>query len=371
MAVAVQGDGTRAASAAGERPGDAAGGRPAAANGGHGQLSDDEILGLGVRTRTRAGDNRPDEDGSANPGEGELDARLRDAGGNEPTSRSGEGEEYRNIFESEPELKRAWEEARAYREAFATPDEARAATRMLTDLRAMDSLFFSKRDEDKAELARLVEGLDPGAFESLTKAMSALAAERAANGRKADVSSQEHEEGSPTPGQGNRTAQDLAQVSARRGFLQEANAGPVTGVLEAIDAQARRVLPESVSRAARERVVGEIYRELDKSLQGNAEFARQVRGAVRSGNFDAAHQNAVVSLIVNRAKQSLPSVAKRVLNEWTSTILAANQDRRTKQASAESRVDIAGAHGGKERQSPRSPRDIDYSRMSDTDILNL
>lgn len=367
MAVAVQGDGTQAGNAAGERP--------VVGRSERGQLSDDEILGLGVRTRTRNGD-RQAENRPANGAGGDLDATLSnpaedDRAGNESTGRTGEGDEYRNIFESEPELKRAWEEAREYREAFATPDEARSATKMLADLRAMDSLFFSKRAEDKTELARMVAGLDPEAFESLTKAMGALAAERGANGGRADASSQERGNGSPAPGQEKSATQDLAELNARRGFLQEANAGAVTGVLEAIDAQARRVLPENVSRAARERVVGEIYRELDKALQGNAEFAKQVRGAVRTGNFDAAHQNAVVSLIVNRAKQSLPSVAKRVLSEWTSTILAANQDRRTKQASAESRVDIAGAQGGKERQRPRSPRDIDYNRMSDTDILNL
>ncbi|MGH9567829.1 MAG: hypothetical protein ACRD4I_17785, partial [Candidatus Angelobacter sp.] len=145
----------------------------------------------------------------------------------------------------------------------------------------------------------------------------------------------------------------------------------VRGVLQAIEAQVARVLPESVPKGARNRVVGEIYRELDQSLQANPDFVKHVRSAVRTGNCNVAHQNAVAALVIGRAKQSLPSVAKRVLGEWTSTIVAANHDRREKQRSAESRIDIAGARGGKDASRARSPRDIDYSRMSDADILNL
>lgn len=334
------------------------------------RLSDDEILGLGVRSRSRSA-NAADQE--TDPGELALTALEEFGGTGEPgidtagrpdyEGSEGNSEEYRDVFEAKPELKRAWDEARAYREMFATPEEARAATKMAADLRAMDALFFSKRPEDKVELARLVAELDADAFEALARAMKNLASERkgstaAGDARKADA----------------RTSQSRnldALADARQEFLQSTNADAVRGVLQAIEAQVGRVLPENVSKSARNRVVGEIYRELEKSLQANPDFGKHLRGAVRGGNLDAAHQNAVVSLVVGRARQSLPSVAKRVLNEWTSTILAANQDRREKQRSAESRVDIAGARGGKDAQRARSPRDIDYSRMSDADILNL
>ncbi len=97
-----------------------------------------------------------------------------------------------------------------------------------------------------------------------------------------------------------------------------------------------------------------------------------MREAFRSGSLDADHQNAVVSLVTSRARQALPGVAKRVLNEWTSTLVAANQERRARQRTAERRVDIAGS-GGAANDGRRSlgPRDIDYARMSDSDILNL
>jgi hypothetical protein len=56
-------------------------------------------------------------------------------------------------FETNPELRAAWHDAKSYREAFPTPEAARAATGMLADLNRMDTLFFSQRPEDHAQLA--------------------------------------------------------------------------------------------------------------------------------------------------------------------------------------------------------------------------
>ncbi len=71
------------------------------------------------------------------------------------------------------------------------------------------------------------------------------------------------------------------------------------------------------------------------------------------------------------APAALPAVAKRVLNEWTSTIVAANNDRRARQRAAERRIDISGASGAATAGRSASPRSVDYARMSDSDILNL
>ncbi len=136
--------------------------------------------------------------------------------------------------------------------------------------------------------------------------------------------------------------------------------------------EVEKLLPEGASRGARNRVVGEIYRELDLTLRANHQLARQLRDAFRSGALDAEHQNAVVSLVTARARQALPGVAKRVMNEWTSTVVAANQDRRDRQRAAERRVDIAGSgRSGSDGHRTMTPRELDYSRLSDADILNL
>jgi hypothetical protein len=97
-----------------------------------------------------------------------------------------------------------------------------------------------------------------------------------------------------------------------------------------------------------------------------------MRDAFRSGGLDTSHQKAIVSLITGRARQALPGVAKRVLNEWTTTVVSANQQRRERQRTAERRVDIGGAGGaGNEGRHSMGPREINYARMSDADILNL
>ena len=87
----------------------------------------------------------------------------------------GAPENLRTVFDANPELRKDWQDAHAFRECFATPDDARNATVMLADLNRMDALFFSRRPEDHAELARSIARLDPDAFASLAKAMGAQA----------------------------------------------------------------------------------------------------------------------------------------------------------------------------------------------------
>ncbi len=334
----------------------------------------------------------------------------------------------RATFDANPELRAAWRDASAYRESFATPDAARQATALLADVNHMDALFFSRRPEDHAALARAIANLDPAAFTSLANAMQTIAANADASStaglRPAPPVAQasadrRHLEMTPVPqvttstvaphvqphanaSENSPQAASLhdesstqpratqAQASADRrpiemmpvlpetanesqlAFLHAANAAAVEGIVAAIEAQVERLLPEGVAKNARTRVVGEIYRELDSSLRSNPQFAAQLRDAFRSGALDDGHQRAIVSLLTGRARQALPGVAKRVLSEWTSTIMSAANERRTRQRTAERRIDIAGSSGaGNDGRKSMSPRDLDYARLSDADILNL
>jgi len=367
----------------------------------------------------------------------------------------------RATFDANPELRSAWRDASAYRESFPTPDAARQATALLADVNHMDALFFSRRPEDHASLARAIANLDPAAFTSLANAMQTIAASsahvsaappvalasadrrlmemttvpqaatsaiaphlqpRANASENAPRAISSHDEGSTRPhatqaqagmpvlpdtanradaqsrnlsstdhaeqNQNRRqdagaTTANAAQLAANNAqsatanesqlaFLHAANAAAVEGVVAAIEAQVARLLPEGVAKNARARVVGEIYRELDSSLRSNPQFAAQLRDAFRSGSLDDGHQRAIVSLLTGRARQALPGVAKRVLSEWTSTIMSAANERRTRQRTAERRIDIAGSSGaGNDGRKSMSPRDLDYARLSDADILNL
>ncbi len=300
-----------------------------------------------------------------------------------------EPENLRGIFEANPELRRAWQDVQEYRQTFATPEEARSATALLANFNRMDALFFSRRPEDHTELARTIAKLDSGAFSSLAQAMAQCSAETQRRTGSETQKAGNEDVTQPlrlTQGKGIEDAKlrvDGAKSDAnttsgeshtleQTEFFHATNAATVQSVLDAIESQVDKLLPEGISTNARNRVVGEVYRELDSTLRTNRHLSQQMREAFRSGAMDAEHQRAIVSLITARARQSLPGVARRVLNEWTSTIVAASQDRRARQRAAERRVDIAGLHGGGiEGQRPISPRDLDYARMSDSDILNL
>ena len=93
---------------------------------------------------------------------------------------------------------------------------------------------------------------------------------------------------------------------------------------------------------------------------------------MRDWRFDAAAQQQVVSLISGRARAVLPEVARRVVAEWTSSVLASDRREAARIDAAASRRDITG--GRLPEPVPASalrPRDIDYRRMSDEQILEM
>jgi hypothetical protein len=378
--------------------------------------SDDEILGLSTNLPRRNGRREAIADGreaTAQDSEPLTDEQLEIDFGVEQTpkgtrrasatdQKSGsadasatlEPEHLRAALDANPELRDAWQEAGAYRETFATPEEARAATAQLGDLNRMDALFYSRRPEDHAELAREVAKLDPESFASLARAMNALASDGARKTGDAvrsaslpqgagEVTDQlqrpgqeqtQNQERNQNQVQSQNRQRDAATglTPAQLEFFHSTNAAAVSRVVEAIESQVERLLPEGISKSARNRVVGEIYRELDTTLRGNRALGQQMRDAFRSGGLDEEHQRAIVSLVAGRARQALPAVAKRVLNEWTTTVVSANHERRTRQRTAERRVDIAGSGGaGNDGRRAVTPRELDYARMSDADILNL
>jgi hypothetical protein len=341
--------------------------------------TDDEILGL-VPVRKVIPNA---QDGPSSNSDGDVDARGSSSPPGETESspkdsadaQAGISSEVRAALDANPELRTAWQDAQAYRETFATPEEANAATALVADMNRLDALFFSRRPEDHAELARSIAELDPAAFASLAQAISRQAAAIVAPvgaGLRPAPTAENSRNAATTGATTAATTAAPGPSPAQTDFFHATNAAAVEGVLSAIESQVERLLPEGVSKSARSRVVGEIYRELDTTLRSNRQLSQQMREAFRSGALDADHRHAIVSLVTGRARQALPAVAKRVLNEWTSAIVAANQDRRTRQRTAERRVDIVGtSSSASDGRRGTSPRHINYSRMSDADILNM
>jgi DNA-binding FadR family transcriptional regulator len=325
--------------------------------------SDDEILGIDT---SRNASKNVTRDGAASDATGfadELGDRSASASGDEASS-------------DEPadgggQTANAVKDVEEYREIFATPSEARQARERAAEVSRLDTLFFSKNPEDHAELARAVAAMDREAFASLARSMAELAGRPADRGEKDDRP--DLSDAAPNARVETDPAQAKADAgAAQRDFLQGANAAAVQSVVEEIETQVAKLLPDGIGKASRNRLVGEIYRELDTALRGNRVLTQQLLQSARSGRFDAEHQRAFVGLITARAKQSLPTVAKRVMNEWTGTVVTLNEERRARQRNAERRVDIAGTGGGATGQRrATTSKDIDYGRMSDADILNL
>jgi hypothetical protein len=134
-----------------------------------------------------------------------------------------------------------------------------------------------------------------------------------------------------------------------------------------------RVLPEGVADGAAKRIGEDIFSEVHRALAADRTLSEQVGDALRDRRFGNAEQQRVSALLAGRAKQLVPSVARRVIGEWTSSVLGTSRTKAARQAAAASRVDIA-APGGSLDSTPlraMSAREVNYVSMSDDEILGM
>jgi hypothetical protein len=137
-----------------------------------------------------------------------------------------------------------------------------------------------------------------------------------------------------------------------------------------------RVMPDGVADGAARRIGEDIFNEVHRALAADRTLSEQVASVLRDRRFGSGEQQRVASLLAGRAKQLVPSVARRVIGEWTSTVLDTARSKAARQAAAASRVDIA-APGGSLDSTPLRPRgagsgrELNYSSMSDEEILGM
>jgi hypothetical protein len=110
---------------------------------------------------------------------------------------------------------------------------------------------------------------------------------------------------------------------------------------------------------------------------------------IRQARLDSETRAQVVRLIGERAQQLVPSAAKRALNDWTQTTLAAHRGKNARSDAATVRRELAPAspapgnpqaHDGRHKEPARSTRSnerpaskgrVDYHKLSDDQILDL
>ena len=154
-----------------------------------------------------------------------------------------------------------------------------------------------------------------------------------------------------------------------------------------------RVLPEGVAEGAAWRIGEDIFHEIHRALAADRTLSEQVAAVLRDPpspnggaggparrslggggpRFGAAEQQRVASLLAGRAKQLVPSIARRVIGEWTSSVLNTSRSKAARQAASASRVDIAAPGGSRDSMPLRqmSPREVNYASISDEEILGM
>jgi hypothetical protein len=160
--------------------------------------------------------------------------------------------------------------------------------------------------------------------------------------------------------------------TAYANFERATNDAVARDVRGAIGDTLSRVMPEGVAEGAARRIGEDIFNEVHRALAADRNLSEQVAGVLRDRRFGGAEQQRVASLLAGRAKQLVPSVARRVIGEWTSTVLSTARSKAARQAAASARVDIAAPGGSLDSMPLRqmSAREVNYASMSDEEILN-
>jgi hypothetical protein len=351
-----------------------------------------------------------------------LAAQMKDAWG---------GEEAREFWNG---VQQARTETAAYRAAFATPEDARALKELypggVSEARAaaergrlleeIDRAYFGaagnspeQLSASRAQLAQRMLREDPAAFREMVAAgLQALqeagqgsggAANQAALPRLAQVFGESRstvgaQHAAPQPG---NTPADNAHVAAYAAFERAANEDLQRSVGGAIERTLAQALPSfeqhntpgqaGAQRAAplRERLAASVRADVEKALQGDRQLGEQVAQILSSRRFDNDSRAQVVRLIADRAQQLVPGAAKRVLNDWTQTTLAAHRGR-MQCADSASATDVAPAFvparpvGSEQRPARRQdaargpaqasatkPHPLNYRKLSDEQILDM
>ena len=317
------------------------------------------------------------------------------------------------------EAQQLWREHQEFRAAFASPEEARAIKELLPggvrdvltlreatqSVDRIDAAIFSGDARAQSEVVAELARANPAAFRSMfAEAAKVLAGmgqksggrrqggqeisdgqiandlNAAAANRRQDAGATSTtvaaEDGSRTTGHEPR-ATDLQSPrfdpAAYASFERATNDVVARDVRGSIGETLARVMPEGVAEGAARRIGEDIFNEVHRALAADSALSEQVAGVLRDRRFGGAEQQRVAALLAGRAKQLVPSVARRVIGEWTSTVLNTARSKAARQAAAAARVDIAAPGGSLDSMPLRqmSPREVNYASMSDEEILGI
>ena len=136
-----------------------------------------------------------------------------------------------------------------------------------------------------------------------------------------------------------------------------------------------------------ERLSAAVRQDVEAALKGDRQLGEQIAQILSARRFDNETRAQVVRLIDDRARQLVPSAARRVINEWTHATLAAHRGNagRSDVASTRREVEPVAAPGppagqagtgraavsSQAAETRSGARRVDYRKLSDEQILDL
>jgi hypothetical protein len=306
----------------------------------------------------------------------------------EKAGANAQGEPFGNNPQGEP----AWLKQLETQPAAAA--EARQWREAAKDVATLDAAYFSGDAGARSGLAARLYQNDPAAFREMLAESARMLASRDPQAL-AELARQLGVSDAQVPGTLTKSLGQAArsvepgvatqnQVSpdnlgtaafpaeAYRAFESATNEDVARSTREAIERTLGSTLPEGIGEGARRRIADDIFQELHATLSADRELSRQVGDILRGWHFDGATKQQIVSLISSRARAAMPEVSRRVVAEWTSSVLASDRARAARVDAAASRRDITGGRlPAAVPANALTPRRVDYSRMSDEQILDL
>ena len=363
------------------------------------------------RSRTRAGWSRATSEASRSPEGADRNATLdanrlaNDAAPSAGRSSSTPpqwlaermadqqtGAEARELWNG---VQQSRQEAAAFREVFAKPEDARAAAQRSRLLDDIDRTYFTGDSSARAQLAASMLREDPAAFREMVfaglRALEETGNPRATNNfpqrppntvgaglaPPADARAADSLVGAQraAPQVGNTPATD-AHLAAYATFERAANEELERTVGTAIERTLDQALPHgnrAENAAMRSRLAATVRQDIEKALQGDRQLGEQVAQVLSARRLDSNARAQIVRLIGDRAQQLVPGTAKRVLGEWTQTTLDSHRGRTNRIETAAARRDVAAASSesrtvSSAANSARSTQNQNQNRQRDTHL---
>lgn len=248
------------------------------------------------------------------------------------------GNEARDLWNG---IQQSRNEAAAYREVFARPEEARAAADRARSLEEIDAAFFGGAGKSAQEisagrtaLAQRMLQQDPAAFREMVFAgLRALESSAQSSVMSAPVGARHAVPVLPEP--------EHAQLAAYTAFEKSANEDLERSVGAAIQHSLQQALPvaqtilsappgvnssaEARLPALQQRLAAAVRDDVESALKSDTQLGEQLARVLSARRFDETTRSQVVRLINDRAQQLVPVATRRIIQDWTQTTFAAHR----------------------------------------------